>query len=182
MISTPDPASSMNQASFAESYIANQERLKAYVYSLIFNWNDAEEVFQRTSLGLWRKWEQFDPQRDFLPWAFGMARVEAKRFLAEKGKQELMLSDAAMESLDMAMVEGVDGWNERLAALEQCVKKLPSLQRSLLWASYKKANSVEQVGQLFGLSTNAVYKRLRRIREQLHQCIDLQLSLWGDGQ
>ncbi|WP_081444811.1 sigma-70 family RNA polymerase sigma factor [Blastopirellula marina] len=180
MISTPEP-SSMNQASFAEAYIVNQERLKAYVYSLIFNWNDAEEVFQRTSLGLWKKWEQFDPQREFLPWAFGMARIEAKRFLAEKGKQELMLSDAAMEALDDAMIAREDGWNDRLAALEQCVKKLPAQQRSLLWASYKKANTVERIGELFGLSSNAVYKRLRKIRERLHQCIDLRLSAWGDN-
>ncbi|MCC9604683.1 sigma-70 family RNA polymerase sigma factor [Blastopirellula sp. JC732] len=180
MISTPDP-SATNQSSFAEAYIANQERLKGYVYSLVFNWNDAEEVFQRTSLGLWKKWEQFDPEREFLPWAFGMARIEAKRFLAEKGKQELMLSDAAMEALDTALVDRADGWNERLAALEQCVKKLPTQQRSMLWASYKKASSVEQIGQMFGLSANAVYKRLRRIREQLHQCIDLRIAMGGDG-
>ncbi|RCS54076.1 hypothetical protein DTL42_02690 [Bremerella cremea] len=170
------------QSRFAEFYITHQEQLKGYVYSLVANWSDAEEVFQRTSLLLWRKWEQFDEQREFLPWAFGFARIEAKRFHSERGRQLKMLSDSAMEALDAVIVENGNALDERLAALEHCVKKLPAQQRSILWASYNQANSIENVGEMFGLSANAVYKRLRKIREMLHRCIDVRVAAYGDGQ
>lgn len=178
---TSSDEDAMKQSRFAEVYISNQERLKGYVYSLVANWNDAEEVFQRTSLLLWRKWEQFDQDREFLPWAFGIARIEVKRFLSERNRQQKMLSDSAMETLDTVIVQNADGLQDRLAALEHCVRKLPARQRSILWASYRKSASIEEVGQLFGLSANAVYKRLRKIREQLHRCIDIRLSAWGEG-
>lgn len=178
----PTENDSARQSHFAEVYITNQEQLKGYVYSLVANWNDAEEVFQRTSLVLWRKWEQFDEDRDFLPWAFGFARIEAKRFHSERGRQLKMLSDSAMDALDVVMVESGDALDERLAALEHCVKKLPAQQRSMLWSSYDKSYSIEKVGERFGLSANAVYKRLRKIRELLHRCIDSRLAAWGEGQ
>lgn len=177
---TSSADTTIKQTRFAEVYITNQERLRGYVYTLVANWNDAEEVFQRTSLCLWRKWEQFDQDRDFLPWAFGIARLEAKRFLSERSRQQRMLSDSAMEALDVAIVDNTDALEERLAALEHCVKKLPAQQRSMLWTSYKNSVSIEQVGELFGLSANAVYKRLRKIREQLHRCIDARISNWGE--
>ncbi|MEW4562286.1 sigma-70 family RNA polymerase sigma factor [Bremerella sp. JC770] len=177
---TPADNPTSKQTHFAEVYINNQERLRGYVYTLVAHWNDAEEVFQRTSLCLWRKWEQFDQERDFLPWAFGIARLEAKRFLSERSRQQKMLSDSAMEALDVAIIENSEAMEERLAALEHCVKKLPNQQRSLLWNSYKKSASIEQVGELFGLSANAVYKRLRKIREQLHRCIDARIASWGE--
>lgn len=171
----------VQQSRFAEIYITNQERLKGYVYSLVPNWNDAEEVFQRTSLLLWRKWEQFDGQREFLPWAFGFARLEAKRFLSERNRQSRMLSASAMDELDTVIVEHGDALDERLAALEHCVKQLPAQQRSMLWASYSQSGNVENVGKSFGISANSVYKRLRKIRELLHRCIDRRLAAWGTG-
>lgn len=166
--------------SFAEQYIVHQERLRGYVSSLVTNWSDADEVFQRTSLCLWRKWESFDPARGFLPWAFGIARIEAKRYLSEKGRRPQMLSDAAMEALDQAIIQNSDAIDDRLAALEHCVNKLQVANRALLRALYQKNASVEEAAKTFGLTANAVYKRVRKIRELLHRCIDRRLSPAGD--
>ncbi|UUO08738.1 sigma-70 family RNA polymerase sigma factor [Blastopirellula sp. J2-11] len=166
--------------SFAEQYIVHQERLRGYVSSLVTNWSDAEEVFQRTSLCLWRKWDSFDASRGFLPWAFGVARIEAKSFLSEKGRRQQMLSDAAMEALEGAIIQNSDVIDDRLSALEHCVNKLQVANRALLRALYQKNASIEQAASSFGLTPNAVYKRVRKIRELLHRCIDRQLSPAGD--
>lgn len=180
MLPSIDGNDAGKHTSFAEQYIVHQERLRGYVSSLVTNWSDAEEVFQRTSLCLWRKWEAFDPARGFLPWAFGVARIEAKRYLAEKGRQQQMLSDAAMEALDKAIIQNSDAIDERLSALEHCVNKLQVANRALLRALYQKNASVEEAAATFGLTANAVYKRVRKIRELLHRCIDRQLSPAGD--
>ena len=49
--------------------------------ALLPNEQDAQDVFQRTSLVLWQKFDQFDSDRDFLPWACGVAHYEVRNFL-----------------------------------------------------------------------------------------------------
>jgi RNA polymerase sigma-70 factor (ECF subfamily) len=64
--------SSPQHDQFVERFVRSQDRIYAYVATLLPNRADAEEVFQQTSLILWKKWQQFDPSRDFVRWACGM--------------------------------------------------------------------------------------------------------------
>jgi hypothetical protein len=48
---------------FAERFVRSQDRIYAYVVTLLPNRADAEEVFQQTCLALWKKWGEFDPAR-----------------------------------------------------------------------------------------------------------------------
>ena len=66
---------------FVEQFVRSQDRIYAYVVTLLPNRADAEEVFQQTSLLLWKKWQQFDPSRDFVRWGCGMAHLEVANFL-----------------------------------------------------------------------------------------------------
>ena len=58
--------SSFQHDQFVERFVRSQDRIYAYVVTLLPNRADAEEVFQQTSLALWKKWRQFDPGRDFV--------------------------------------------------------------------------------------------------------------------
>ena len=53
---------------FVERFVRSQDRIYAYVATLLPNRADAEEVFQQTSLVLWKKWRQFDPGCDIVRW------------------------------------------------------------------------------------------------------------------
>src|SRR4051794_9938980 len=61
--------SSWQQDQFVEQFIRSQGRVYAYIVTLLPNRDDTEEVFQQTSLALWKKWQEFDPTRDFVRWA-----------------------------------------------------------------------------------------------------------------
>ncbi len=50
---------------FAERIVRNQHRVFAYIATLLANHDDAEDVFQSTCLILWRKWDEFDPGREY---------------------------------------------------------------------------------------------------------------------
>ena len=69
---------------FAEQLVRNQRRVFAYIVTLLSNRDDAEDVFQSTCLILWRKWEEFDPGRDFFTWSCGIAHNEARNLLRRK--------------------------------------------------------------------------------------------------
>ena len=56
------------------TFLQHQDRVYGYIVLMLPNRHDAEDVFQQTSLILWQKWDQFDPEQDFLSWACGIAR------------------------------------------------------------------------------------------------------------
>src|SRR5437660_4919779 len=95
---------------FVERFVRSQDRLYAYVATLLPNRTDAEEVFQQTSLVLWKKWQQFDPGRDFVTWACGIAHLEVRNFLRkhkDRGRvylDEDVLAEVAQVRLDLSEV------------------------------------------------------------------------------
>ena len=68
----PAPAGGPTEA-FLKEFAPHHDRLFAYLFSLLPHRPDAEDVFQRTSLILWQKFDQWTPGSDFLAWACGLA-------------------------------------------------------------------------------------------------------------
>ncbi|MCA9020604.1 MAG: RNA polymerase subunit sigma-70, partial [Planctomycetaceae bacterium] len=66
---------------FTTLLTAHRRQLYAFIYSLLTDHTDAEDVYQRCSMILWDKFDQFDAECDFLPWAMGIAFYEVKNFL-----------------------------------------------------------------------------------------------------
>src|SRR5437763_10149240 len=110
------------QAEFVERLVRGQDRVYAYIVTLLPNRDDAEEVFQQTSLALWKKWEQYDPDRDFVRWACGMAHFEVSNFLrkhADKGRVDL--SDDVLSEVARTRLELHDVLEARRQALRLCL-------------------------------------------------------------
>jgi len=99
--------SSSQQDLFVEQFVRSQGRVYAYIVTLLPNRDDAEEVFQQTSLALWKKWQEFDPKRDFVRWACGMAHLEVCSFMRKHSGRprvdlcEDVLLEVAQVRLDM---------------------------------------------------------------------------------
>src|SRR5947208_8192852 len=80
-------------ADFAEHLRRSQTRLYGYIHSLVRDLNDADDLFQQTSLILWKKFGEFDPRRSFFSWACGIARLEVANFVRTRARQRLYFSD-----------------------------------------------------------------------------------------
>ena len=83
------------KAEFAELLRRNQTQLFGYIYSLVRDLDDADDLFQQTSLVLWDKYEQFDPTRSFVGWACGVARYEVLNFPAGSESKPALLQRRA---------------------------------------------------------------------------------------
>src|SRR3954447_2331283 len=86
---------------FAALLRREQTRLYGYIHSLVRDLNDADDLFQQTTLILWKKFAEFDPARSFFSWACGIARFEVANFLRSRGRQRLYFSD----DLNLLLVE-----------------------------------------------------------------------------
>src|SRR6266404_5220948 len=78
---------------FAARLRDHQTQLFGYIYSLVRNLDDADDLFQQTSLVLWDKFDHFDPGKSFIAWACGVARFEVSNFLRSRSRQRLHFSD-----------------------------------------------------------------------------------------
>ncbi len=101
---------------FAELFIRNQSRVYGYITTMLPKSADAEEVFQQTSLILWKKWQQFDPTRDFVRWACGIAHFEVLNYIRRSDHHHQHLSDAMLQRLSADRMDRDDWLEQRKAA------------------------------------------------------------------
>jgi RNA polymerase sigma-70 factor (ECF subfamily) len=160
------------KAEFAEHLRPAQSRLFGYIHSLVRDLDDADDLFQQTTLILWNKFGDFDRSRSFLSWACGVARLEVCNFLRSRGRQRLYFSDDLNLLLAEVQEEMThDELEERRGALARCVEKLRQRDRQLLDECYGHEAGVTQVAGRHGRSPQSVHNSLRRIRRALFECI-----------
>jgi RNA polymerase sigma-70 factor (ECF subfamily) len=165
---------------FVERYVRSQDRIFAYVALQLPNRADAEEVFQQTSLILWKKWQQFDPSRDFVRWACGIAHHEVQNFLrkhANKGR--VYLSEDVLAEVAQVRLEMPDVLEERRHALRHCLDQLKQTQRELLERCYAGKDTMKTIARDLGQPPNALYMTLKRLRRALFDCINRTLAAEG---
>ena len=59
----------------------HRRQLFTFILGIVHNMDDAEDVFQQTSIVLWQKFDQFAKGTDFVAWACSIARFKAINFL-----------------------------------------------------------------------------------------------------
>ena len=161
-----------HKTEFADQLREAQSRLFGYIHSLVRDLDDADDLFQQTTLILWNKFDDFDRSRSFLSWACGVARLEVCNFLRSRGRQRLYFSDDLNLLLADAQEEMAhDEMEERRLALTGCVEKLRQRDRLLLDECYSRDEGVTDVAGRHGRSPQSVHNSLRRIRRSLFECI-----------
>jgi RNA polymerase sigma-70 factor (ECF subfamily) len=165
------------KAAFTARLTEVQARLYGYIHSLIPDINDADDLYQQTTLVLWNKFGEFDSARDFFAWACGVARGEVANFARRRTRQRLYLSADVNLLLVEAHAEFTDAEeDDRRAALTRCVEKLPPGDRELLTECYRESDGVHTAAGRRNRSPHSVYNSLRRIRQALFECVTRTLA------
>ena len=152
----------------------------AFILKQLINRADAEDVFQRTSVILWKKMDQFDPDNSFFHWACGIAYNEVRNFLKVQRRSKLHFDDDLTALLaEEARDEDVASAS-RLDALRKCLDRLSDRQLSILRQCYTESDSITQVAERLGRERTALYKQLARLRDKLAACIRLQTTREGE--
>jgi RNA polymerase sigma-70 factor, ECF subfamily len=157
---------------FAEQVVRNQHRVFAYIVTLLANRDDAEDVFQSTCLILWKKWEDYDPQRDFFAWACGVAHNEVRNMLRRSDRRRMHLSDDVLSQVAETRLKADALLEDRGQFLAMCIEKLSELQRQLVEDCYLGDRPIKAIAEEMGISPAAVTMRLQRIRKILFECVD----------
>jgi RNA polymerase sigma-70 factor, ECF subfamily len=162
---------SNRQQQFAAQFVRHDRRLFGFVITLLPNFDDAEEAYQETCMRIWTKWDDYDPDRDFLAWACGFAKNVVRELRQKKCRAQALLSEQAMERIAeerFRMATASDAWQSQLA---DCVRELSPPQRDLVGRHYTGEESIKSLADELQTTPAAVYMRLSRIRRLLWECI-----------
>jgi RNA polymerase sigma-70 factor (ECF subfamily) len=166
-------------AAFMALLMHHRHRLYAFIAKQLVNPADVEDVFQKTSIVLWKKMSEFDPDGSFFHWACGIAFNEIRNFLTVQRRSRLQFDLELVGLLAQEAVEEESLSESRLDALRRCVTQLSGRQQAILRQCYAGTESITVVAEQLGRERTALYKQLARLREKLLACIILRLAQGG---
>ncbi|QDT89896.1 sigma-70 family RNA polymerase sigma factor [Gimesia algae] len=161
---------------FTTFLTAHRRQLYAFIYSLLGDHADAEDVYQRCSMIMWDKFDQYDSACDFLPWAMGISFYEVKNFLRVSSRDRHYFSEQLLNQLFERMQNGKSVQNVQLASLENCLKSLRQKDLWLVEQVYWERRKCSSVARELGMKINAIYDRVGRIRSQLRECVKRRIA------
>lgn len=179
----PESSASNNDqrvSDFARLLLESRKRLHAFILTLVPNWDDADELEQRTAIILWQKFGEYVPGTNFFSWACQIARLEVNNYRRTQGRSRLYFSNELVTALAELRCDDESAYQDRRAALASCLQKLPPTEGDLIERCYgRKVVTAKEVAGSMGRPASTVYKALARIRHRLLQCIERELSSRG---
>ena len=163
---------SASQQRFLSLFLRSEREIFRYVAALVPNVADAEDIVQQTALVLWEKFESYDPNQPFTPWACRFALNKTKQWIERRQRWHALLEGGLVEELAQRREELRPEIETRLKHLEGCFNKLPAEQRSIVEGYYYRRDGIEKVAERSGRTVAATYKILQRIRQALQLCIE----------
>lgn len=172
----PDlPVDSATDA-FVAQLMEHRHRIYAFIAKQLINPADVEDVFQKTSIVLWRKMSEFDQSGSFFHWACGVAFNEVRNFLTVQRRSRLHFDLELVELLAEESQNEGDVTEARLSALRRCMAQLAERQQEILRRCYMGTESITDVAAQVGRERGALYKQLARLKETLLDCVRLRLA------
>ncbi|MBL7224101.1 MAG: sigma-70 family RNA polymerase sigma factor [Candidatus Brocadiae bacterium] len=170
----------VDRDTFLALLLRHEVEIKAFVASLVRDPHTRDDVFQEVALTLWQQPDRYDPTRPFGAWARGIA---ARKVLQRRDRDRrfpLAFPPETIEAMASAFerTEGAEAsW---LAALRECLKKLPQKAQRLLKLRYEEGLHGNEIGRQTHQTRGAVYQAMWRARAALEQCIRRRLSDHGE--
>ena len=154
----------------------HERQVFAYIYTLLPNRHDAEDILQETCLTIYDKFAEFTPGTDFVAWAMRIAWWKVRAAKQKFARSKVVFNDEIMEAVAHT-TEEMRGESDRARnALAECLQKLNERDRRMILTRYERGSGVERAAMVSGRSLQAAYKALMRIKQVLHDCVTDRIS------
>lgn len=142
-------------------FVQHLMSVRGYVLSLMPDFSRVDDIVQETFVTVTAKAAEFEALRD---------PVGAQAALSAE-----VIGSLSAEEYD-------DDWqDERLKALEQCLRRLAPGARRLIELRYQQAHRPPEIARIVGWTLNSVNVGLARARVLLRGCMELALKNQNPG-
>jgi RNA polymerase sigma-70 factor, ECF subfamily len=157
----------------------HQDQLFRYIFSLVPCEADARDILQETSVALFRKFDQYDATRPFLPWAYRFAYLQVQKHREKSARSPLLFSEDVIDLIANERAHIEPQLDVGLRVLDGCLSKLPQQDKELVTSRYALRQGAEEMMQRFDMSRRTLFRNLELLRQRLHDCVSRQLQSEG---
>jgi len=166
-----------HQQQFVLQLTECQNRIYAYIFSMLGDHARASDVLQETNLVLWQRVKDWSLGAPFLPWAFAIARFQVLANTRDRSRERCLLDSDLIETLSQDVAAESSRLEETRVALRECLTKLTEQNRGMIQLRYEHGKSIVSIAETLQRSEEAVKVALLRIRRSLHACVTKQMTL-----
>lgn len=154
-----------------------ESTLRAFIAGALAAAHERADFFQEVVLILWRRYDDYDAARPFLPWAMGVAARRMKEEYRRVARRPGLLPAEQLDRLAGALTAAEERYSsaDEEAALTECIATLPEASARLVQRRYYEGTNIEALGAETGQSAAAIYQTLSRLRRALADCIRRRL-------
>ncbi|GED67466.1 RNA polymerase subunit sigma [Brevibacillus reuszeri] len=159
------------EALFEEVMQAYLKKVLRLVYLIVKDRSSAEDITQEVFLKAYKNLGSFREESSMQTWIYRIAVNEAKKHLRSWSFRKLFYKP----DVDAGIVEDTASaviLSEHRIRFARHVMELSSSYRQLIVLHYYEELSVEEVADILGISTGAVYTKLHRARQKLKERLE----------
>jgi RNA polymerase sigma-70 factor (ECF subfamily) len=167
-----------NQLAYKEIVVRYQKKLLTYLYRLVGNKEEAEDILQNVFVKAYKNSNHFDVKRKFSSWIYRIAHNEAINFLKRRNKRKLIsLEDIETTKDKMNTVSldksPIDAWigKEFKKEMHEAMDELPAKYKEVLTLRYFLNKSYEEMSEILGKPANTVGTLINRAKKNLLEII-----------
>ena len=156
---------------FVGLFVRHERAVFQFIFSLLPNEADAQDVMQNVAIALWRKFDEYDASKPFLPWACRFAHYEVLSHRRQQNRQATLLDQDVLEQVADTYLNARAAVNQPYEALQHCLEKLPDHDRELIHEHYAGRFTIRELAERRKASVHTLYKAFQRIRRWLFDCV-----------
>src|SRR3954469_22980244 len=115
----------------------HQRQIFSYIYVLVPNRSDAEDLLQETSLVICEKFHEFREGTDFVAWACQIPYWRARYWRQKFARSKVLFDQHVVDAVSTTTGELAEDRDDRHEALSRCLEKLHPRDKELLMARYE---------------------------------------------
>lgn len=175
--SEPGADSADRAEAFVRLFSQHESLIRGFLLTLLPSRSECDDLFQRTSIILWRKFDSYQPGTDFGAWACQIAKLEVRNYLRIRSRDKLHFSESLLSSLADVRQTLSDELELRREALRHCVAKLRPADQEIVQHCYgPQSTTAKDAAARLNRPVNTLYKALIRIRRALFECVERAMS------
>jgi RNA polymerase sigma-70 factor, ECF subfamily len=161
---------------FVELLTQHQRKLYSYIYSLIPNGADSDDLLQETNLVLWKKAKEYKFGTSFMAWACQIAFFNVQKFLTTKGRTRVYFNEKLLSQLAELHMDHADSHTIYSMLLISCLERLSEGSKLLLKLRYDRNHSMQEIAGQLNRPIASLYNSLSHIRFKIMKCIKYALK------
>ena len=166
-----------DEAAFSQVIESFQKPVFNLCYRMLGTAEEAEDAAQETFWRAYQSIKKYNPDRSFGTWILSIAAHYCIDQHRKRKLPILEIDDYFAETIadhNTPNPEAVSLQNEHQTEIQDLLNELPELDRAAIILRYWHEGSEQEIGQILGISVNAVKSRLHRARKKLAVAWQLQ--------